>query len=170
MQAKSSLQSKKKRLYRAVLIGFLLALMTLALYWPVQSFDFVNYDDRCLCNEQPPGSGRSSRGRDQVVFYKLRCGHLAAACLAVAHAGLPIVRNACRRASLDERADPYGQCAPAFFRFITHDALALGKRARGSALCRPPPPRGIGCLGLRSGRTSSAGSSGSLRWVPTPIM
>lgn len=45
MQAKSNLQSKKKRLYRAVLIGILLALMTLALYWPVQSFDFVNYDD-----------------------------------------------------------------------------------------------------------------------------
>ena len=44
MQAKSILQSKKKRLYRAVLIGFLLALITFALYWPVQSFDFV-YDD-----------------------------------------------------------------------------------------------------------------------------
>jgi Tfp pilus assembly protein PilF len=45
MQAESILQSKQKRLYRDVLIGFLLALMTLALYWPVQSFDFVNYDD-----------------------------------------------------------------------------------------------------------------------------
>jgi hypothetical protein len=45
MQAKWFHQSKKKRSYRAVLIGLLLALMTLALYWPVQSFDFVNYDD-----------------------------------------------------------------------------------------------------------------------------
>ena len=36
----------EKRLRQSLLIGLLLAAVTLILYWPVQSFDFVNYDDR----------------------------------------------------------------------------------------------------------------------------
>ena len=85
MQAKGILQSKKKRFYRAVLIGFLLALMTLALYWPVQSFDFVNYDDEVyVTNNRQVRDGLSPEGI-AVVFRKLRCRLLAAACLAVPH-------------------------------------------------------------------------------------
>lgn len=36
----------EKCMRQALLIGLLLATATLVLYWPVQSFDFVNYDDR----------------------------------------------------------------------------------------------------------------------------
>ena len=35
----------EKRLRRTLLIGLLLAVATLILYWPVQSYDFVNFDD-----------------------------------------------------------------------------------------------------------------------------
>ena len=35
----------EKRLRRTLLIGLLLAAATLILYWPVQSYDFVNFDD-----------------------------------------------------------------------------------------------------------------------------
>ena len=35
----------EKRLRKTLLIGFLLAAVTLTLYWPVQHFDFVNFDD-----------------------------------------------------------------------------------------------------------------------------
>ncbi len=63
MQAKSLLPSKEKRLYRAVLIGFVLALTTLALYWPVQSFDFVNYDDEVyVTNNRHVQGGLSPEG------------------------------------------------------------------------------------------------------------
>ena len=36
---------ENQRLLRVLLLSLLLAAMTIALYWPVQSFDFVNYDD-----------------------------------------------------------------------------------------------------------------------------
>jgi len=63
MQAKRFHQSKKKRSYRAVLIGFLLAVMTLALYWPVQTFDFVNYDDEVyVTNNSQVQGGLSLEG------------------------------------------------------------------------------------------------------------
>jgi Tfp pilus assembly protein PilF len=63
MQAKRFHQSKRERLYRAVLIGLLLALMTLALYWPVQTFDFVNYDDEVyVTNNRQVQGGISPEG------------------------------------------------------------------------------------------------------------
>ncbi len=63
MQAERIPRSKKERIYRDVLIGFLLALMTLALYWPVQSFDFVNYDDEVyVTNNRLVRGGFSQEG------------------------------------------------------------------------------------------------------------
>lgn len=37
--------------YRAILIGVVLAFVTLALYWPVQHFDFVSFDDTAYVTE-----------------------------------------------------------------------------------------------------------------------
>jgi len=38
-------RAEDKRLRQALLLCVLLSLSTLILYWPVQSFDFVNFDD-----------------------------------------------------------------------------------------------------------------------------
>jgi tetratricopeptide (TPR) repeat protein len=63
MQAKRFHRLKKERLYRPVLISLLLALMTLALYWPVQTFDFVNYDDEVyVTNNRQVRGGLSLEG------------------------------------------------------------------------------------------------------------
>ena len=63
MQAKIIQKSEKIRFYRSVLIGLLLVLMTLALYWPVQSFDFVNYDDEVyITNNRQVRGGFSPEG------------------------------------------------------------------------------------------------------------
>ena len=63
MQAERIPKSKKKHFYRDVLIGSILVLMTLALYWPVQSFDFVNYDDEVyVTNNRQVRGGLSPEG------------------------------------------------------------------------------------------------------------
>lgn len=63
MQVNNVSTSKTMRTLRAVLVGFLLVLMTLALYWPVQSFDFVNYDDEIyVTNNRHVQGGLSLRG------------------------------------------------------------------------------------------------------------
>ena len=45
MLASKNAKTDEKRLRRTLLIGLLLAVATLILYWPVQSYDFVNFDD-----------------------------------------------------------------------------------------------------------------------------
>jgi len=63
MQAERIPQFKKKHFYRDFLIGSLLVFMTLALYWPVQSFDFVNYDDEVyVTNNRQVRGGLSPEG------------------------------------------------------------------------------------------------------------
>jgi Flp pilus assembly protein TadD len=45
MQGSVRFRTDGNRLLQVLLLGLLLAVVTLTLYWPVQSFDFVNYDD-----------------------------------------------------------------------------------------------------------------------------
>jgi protein O-mannosyl-transferase len=47
---------------RTLLIGFLLAAVTLILYWPVQSFDFVYDDELYITNNRPVQGGLSLEG------------------------------------------------------------------------------------------------------------
>jgi tetratricopeptide (TPR) repeat protein len=51
MPAEDIAREKKKRLRCVLLISSLLAVMTLSLYWPVRSFDFVNFDDNFFLKE-----------------------------------------------------------------------------------------------------------------------
>ena len=44
-------RAEDRRLRQALLLCVLLSLTTLILYWPVQSFDFVNFDDDVFVNE-----------------------------------------------------------------------------------------------------------------------
>ena len=52
-QGISDLRTDRIRLHKTLLAGLILASMTLFLYWPVQSFDFVNIDDPLYVVENP---------------------------------------------------------------------------------------------------------------------
>ena len=45
MPARGRFTEMRNQSLRLVLLSGLLAVVTIALYWPAQSFDFVNYDD-----------------------------------------------------------------------------------------------------------------------------
>jgi protein O-mannosyl-transferase len=56
-------KAQYRRLRGVLLIGLLLAAMTLILYWPVQEFDFVNFDDDVFLGDNLPSyNGLSKEG------------------------------------------------------------------------------------------------------------
>jgi protein O-mannosyl-transferase len=62
MTASGILRMESKRFRRTLLIGFMLAAVTLILYWPVQSFDFVYDDELYITDNRPVHEGLSVEG------------------------------------------------------------------------------------------------------------
>jgi Flp pilus assembly protein TadD len=65
----------EKRLRRTLLIGLLLAVVTLTLYWPVQSFDFVNFDDDIYVTDNRQVRGGLSTDGLQWAFTTFHAGN-----------------------------------------------------------------------------------------------
>jgi len=62
MTASGILRMESKYFRQTLLIGFLLAAVTLILYWPVQSFDFVYDDELYITENRPVHDGLSTEG------------------------------------------------------------------------------------------------------------
>jgi Tfp pilus assembly protein PilF len=62
MLASGMLRMESRCFRQTLLIGFLLAAMTLILYWPVQSFDFVYDDELYITDNRPVHDGLSMEG------------------------------------------------------------------------------------------------------------
>ena len=62
MPASGVFRMESKCFRQTLLIGFLLATVTLILYWPVQSFDFVYDDELYITNNRPVQGGLSLEG------------------------------------------------------------------------------------------------------------
>ena len=76
----------------AWLVGLMLIAGTLAVYWPVRHYDYVNYDDRVYTYENPIVARGLTWAGLQVGVDERGRRQLASARLAVAHAGLPAFR------------------------------------------------------------------------------
>jgi hypothetical protein len=75
MSTSKSVITDEKRLRQTLLIGLILAAVTLTLYWPVQSYDFVNFDDDVLVQGNRHISGGLSREGFTWAFTTFHTGN-----------------------------------------------------------------------------------------------
>ncbi len=75
-------------MYRPRSIGLLLAFVTLLVYLPATSCQFINYDDPLYITENPVVRGGLTWGGRQIGIHRRTCEQLASAHMAVAHGGL----------------------------------------------------------------------------------
>ena len=126
------------------LLAVLLALATIALYWPAMRCDFINFDDPECVTENIYVQNGLTMGSIQWAFSHPGQLQLASRDDVVPHAGLPAFRVETVGTSSDQPVAPCAQHRPGLSAASQHDRRDLAEPAGGGAVRISPAARGIG--------------------------
>ena len=145
------------------LMAVLLALVTIALYWPATRCDFVNFDDPDLCHRESSRSGRFDLGGGEMgVLQHGTSRLLGAADVVVAHAGLPALRFESLGTSSDQCAAARRQHRAGLSVAATDDRGDVAEPVGGGVVWVASAACGIG--GLGGGTQGCAEHASSVCW------
>ena len=128
-------------------LALLLALVTIALYWPAMRHDFINYDDDLYVTANVHVQNGLTLENFKWAFFNPVGLQLASLDGVVPYAGLPAFRVETVGTSSDQRVAPCPQHRAGFSAAAQPDRRGLAEPAGGGAVWGAPAACGIGGLG-----------------------